>query len=113
MAPLLGENDDDGGGAQKTKGGKQRRNYDGMNREKDEELRELTWDWVCTATVPTIRHIPKGARQTWSEVLEGRVKKVQENGTASDRKEKTKKGRNPTETGCGRRQRKTHKKAGA
>ena len=53
-------------------------------RKSVDDLAELTWEWVCTASVPTIRHIPKGARQTWSEVLEARVKKAVENGSTYD-----------------------------
>ncbi len=39
----------------------------------------LTWEWIVTAELPTLKHIPKGARREWGEVLKFRLKKVAEN----------------------------------
>ena len=52
---------------------------DTEEEEEAEEQDALTWEWICTSSLPTVRHIPKGARQTWSEVLEGALQKVVEN----------------------------------
>ena len=51
---------------------------------EEEEIDGLTWEWICTSSVPTLRHIPKGARQTWSEVLEGTLQKAVERGRIKD-----------------------------
>ena len=38
----------------------------------------LSWEWVCTAQVPTLKHIPKGSRREWGEVLNQQIRRVLE-----------------------------------
>ena len=48
---------------------------------KEEDMGKLTWEWVCTANVPTMKHIPKGVRREWGEVMDFRLQKAVEEGS--------------------------------
>jgi len=73
-----GEGTESGNGKDgSTKGGEKGdpRSEDLAVKEADANTR-ITWEWICTAPIPTMKHVPKGIRREWGEILEFGMKRV-------------------------------------
>lgn len=40
------------------------------------EVEGMTWEWVCLAAIPTMKHVPKGIRREWGEIQDFLAKKA-------------------------------------
>ena len=55
---------------------KKGRGSQGLDSRAGAETDRITWEWICTTGIPTMKHVPKGIRREWGEIFDFALKKV-------------------------------------
>ena len=59
-----------------SKSGKKENKRESQDAPEAAEGSRVTWEWICTSQIPTMKHVPKGIRREWGEILDFGMKRV-------------------------------------